>query len=306
MHLRLSPRTAAVLMLAVAPAAVAAAGEPQQQAGHAPTMSMTGLTSLSQLGKVVVNPAATSANAGRSFSVLPLNAPPINGFNPQVVFGLTDEQDKNDTTFESRPSSNPGSGDAGAAALPVGGAPKCFVATFDAGSQAHLITYNTALAFDIDGANRTGNYQAHIQGVNGIEDTEITDALGIYSTGFANAGVNGSNLTVTPGTLKGQWQTAILTSEPGSALPNLVGAPMAAQYQTVISNSQTRHLTAGGTTFRSPNAAFQAIGTAPPAGYSKLTLAVQSANGTSPNPVFFPSFDNFENLADNPSTPSFW
>src|SRR3954471_6720607 len=217
MHPRLSPRAAAVLMLAVAPAAVAAAGDSQQQTGHAPTMSLTGLTSLSQLGRVVVNPAATSANAGRSFSVLPLNAPPINGFNPQVVFGLTDEQDKNDTTFESRPSSNPASAYAGAATLPVGGTPKYFVATFDTGSQAHLITYNNALAFDIDGANRTGNYQAQIQGVNGVEDTEITDALGIYSTSFLNTGVNGSNLTATPGTLRGQWQTSILTSEQGSA-----------------------------------------------------------------------------------------
>src|SRR3954471_19591703 len=79
MHPRLSPRTAAILMLAVAPAAFAAAGDSQQQqTGLAPTMSLTGLTSLSQLGKVVVNPAAISANAGRSFSVLPLNAPPVN------------------------------------------------------------------------------------------------------------------------------------------------------------------------------------------------------------------------------------
>jgi hypothetical protein len=300
------PSTA--LLLAVAPIlglapATFAGPNTQQQPSHVPVMGLAGLTSLSQFGQLVVNPAA---GAGRSFSVLPLNAPPINGFNPQVVYGLSNEQDRNDFTFESRPSSNPGGNYVGAATLPIGQNPKYFVATLDTGSQAHLITYNDSLAFDLDGANRLGNYQAQIQGVNGVEDAEITDALGIYATSFSNASVNANTITATPGTLKGQWQTAILTAEPTSALPNLIGSPMIAQYQTVIRNSQTRHLSVGSTTFRSPNVSFQALNTAMPAGYSKLTLNVQSANGVSPNPVFFPSFDDFDNLADNPTTPSFW
>jgi hypothetical protein len=294
---------ALIIAAAIAPLSTRALGAGSTT--NVPTMGLTGLTTLMPNGHLTFNPNA-SANPGRTFSMLPLNAPPINGFQPQVVYGLTDEQDRDDELFASRPSSNPGGAYPGAATLPVFGTPKYFVATFDTGSQAHLITYDNALAFDIDGANRTGNYQAQIQGVNGVEDAEITDAMGIYSTGFANAGVSGSNITVTPGTLRGQWQTSILTSEQGSALPNLIGSPMVAQYQTVIRNSQTRHLTVGATTYRSPNVAFQSIGTAAPAGYSKLTLNVQSANGVSPDPVYFPSFDNFNNFGDNPTTPSFW
>ena len=32
-------------------------------------------------------------------TALPLNSPPINGFVPQVVFGLTNQQDRNDFTY---------------------------------------------------------------------------------------------------------------------------------------------------------------------------------------------------------------
>src|SRR5690242_5588640 len=267
---RASHRATGVLLLAATPVvfaastALAAGVDPQhsQQGSDVPVMGLTGLTSLSQFGHVVVNPAA---GMGRPLSVLPLNAPPINGFNPQMVYGLSNEEDKNDTTFEARPSSTPGANYIGAATLPIGQSPKYFVATFDTGSQAHLITYDNSLAFDLAGANRTGNYQAQIQGVNGTEDAEITDALGIYATGFSNASVNGSTITATPGTLKGQWQTSILTSEPGSALPNLIGSPMIAQYQAVIRNSQTRRLTVGSTTFHSPNIGLQTLGTVPPA-----------------------------------------
>src|SRR6476469_8909880 len=100
-------RAATILALAMASSQVFAAGSDQsnQQASNVPVMGLTGLTSLSQFGHVVINPAATP---GRTLSVLPLNAPPINGFNPQVVFGLSNEQDRNDTTFESRASSTPG------------------------------------------------------------------------------------------------------------------------------------------------------------------------------------------------------
>src|SRR5256885_7235289 len=40
----------------------------------------------------------------RPITVLPLNSPPINGFVPQVVFGLTDEQDPDSLTWAANPS----------------------------------------------------------------------------------------------------------------------------------------------------------------------------------------------------------
>jgi hypothetical protein len=268
-------------------------------------MSLTGLTALSQNGQVIINSAAVSA---APISVLPLNSPPINGFTPYMVFGLTDEQDKNDTTFSAKASSSPGTAYSGAATLPVFQTPKYFVATVDTGSQAHLITYDQSLQFDLNGANRLGNYQAQIQGVNGIEDTEISDGLGLYSTGLSNAtGFAGGTISVTAGTLKGLWNCSILNTEPESGLPALIGSPVLSRYQVVIQNSQTKHITVGTTTFRSPQVSFQTLNTAAPGGYFRLTnVNVQSANGVSPDAVFFPSFDNIENWADNPTTPSFW
>ena len=99
----------------------------------------------------------------------------------------------------------------------------------------------------------------------------------------------------------------MLTTESApSDLPNLIGAPMASQYQTVISNSKTVRMTVNGQTLRTPQVTFQQIDTALPKNYYRLSLTVESPEGTSPDPEYFPSFDNYNNLADDPSTPSFW
>ena len=155
-------------------------------------------------------------------------------------------------------------------------------------------------------ANRLGDSEADIGGVSGTETADVTDALGVYISSLGNASVSGSTINVTPGTLKGQWNASILTGREGSALPNIIGSPMAAQYQTVIRNSQTRHLNVGSTTYRGPSVTCKRRTPALPAGYSRLTLGVESANGVSADPVFFPSLENINNVADNPATPTFW
>jgi hypothetical protein len=242
-------------------------------------------------------------------TMLPIDAIPINGFVPQVVFGLTDEQKGSSTQdfFAARKSSP------GGFTLPKSQTVRYDVAILDSGSQSHLITANaySSLGFNIPSSGREGTNFSQVAGASGIEDVGVTDALGVYATGINNANVSGGVLGITPGSLRGQYNTSILGAQPGSALPNIIGAPIIAQYQTVISNSQTRHITLGnGTVVRSPSIAFQTLNTAAPSNYSRLTLDVMSVNGVTPDPAFLPDplsvLIGNGNLANNPTAPTFW
>src|SRR5688572_17839005 len=224
------------LALATLPIAVAMSSVSLASDGHAPTMSLPELTSLWRNARVSTNPNALLG----TIPVLPLNAPPINGYQPHVVFGLTDQQDPDEFGFTTKASTSPGGN-----TLPRFAQPRYSVGIFDTGSQAHLITLADYDAFDVAGANREGSYEAEIGGVSGSEFADISDALGVYQTSIANASTSTGTITVTPGSLKGQWNAAILSARQGSTLPNIIGAPMAAQYQTVLRVSQTRHLNVG-------------------------------------------------------------
>lgn len=287
------------LALAVTPLSLLLVAVPTVAAD--PPVLTTGLVSLSAQPNAVhfTNP----------LTAYPLNAPPINGFVPQVVFALTDQQDKNDVTFASKAYTLPASGSwtpTGTYIPSPNPSPTYFVATFDTGSQSHIISYSDSLLVDFENANRGGSYPQLITGASGDEEADISDAVGIYMTGFQNASSNGTSLSVTPGTMKGQWNTSVLTAQAGSALPNIIGSPMAAQYQTVISNSNTRHLTVNNQTYTTPTVSFQNLNTSLPSDYVRLTLSVQSASGVSPQATYFPSFDNFNNWGDNPVAPTFW
>src|SRR5688572_29434486 len=154
---------------------------------------------------------------GPVITALPLNAPPINGFIPRVVFGLTSEQDPNTEDFAAIPSSNP------LGTKYPNGAPKYFVATFDTGASSHIISYDDAQQFVIGGPpSRFGSYEAELAGASGTEFADITDAMGMYMTGLGNA-TGGANISVTPGTFKGHWNAALLTAQSDSELPNIIG-----------------------------------------------------------------------------------
>src|SRR6266496_2233988 len=130
-------RTTACLAAAIAPI-VASIGFARAQSIE--------YTALSQIRFPLATPRVTA---------FPITSPPINGFVPQMVFGLTNEQDPNDELFSAHVSSSPAG-----TTLPSGGAPKYFTATLDTGSQSHIITEATYNAFNIDGAGRAGNFQA--------------------------------------------------------------------------------------------------------------------------------------------------
>src|SRR4030095_6609696 len=103
-----------------------------------------------------------------------------------------------------------------------------------------------------------GLYEQTLIGANGTEFGIATDALGIYATGFQGvASTAGGNISITAGSLKGHYNSSVIVLEdPNSGLPNVIGTPMTAMYQTRIQNSLTRHLTVGAQTFKSPQVSF--------------------------------------------------
>src|SRR5205814_9011329 len=98
----------------------------------------------------VANPLALTAS--RPISAYPLGSPPLAGFTPQVVVGLTNEQNHSDTVegFGVK-SSFPG-----AVTLPGFGPQLFVVATLDAGSQGHIFTDAAAQGFNFASVNRDG------------------------------------------------------------------------------------------------------------------------------------------------------
>jgi hypothetical protein len=288
-----------ILLVAVAPVAGAALSS-VAGAQTPPRLPLVPLD-YSSLSNVRVN-----ALSGSRITAMPLSSPPINGFVPRLVFGLTDEDNPDNELFAAEVASyTAGSPPPGAVRLP-GGSGTYRIATFDTGSQAHIISLGDAPAFNFSGNNLDAGTEAQLAGANGSEFASITKPLGVYTTGLANASAVGSTISAS-GLLRGQTNTAILyATDPDSVLPNVIGAPILAQYQVAIRNSQPQTLQVGATTYRSPNVTMTPLETAPafPSNYSRLTLEVLSPNGVSPTASYIPTISgNFEFV---PSTPTFW
>src|SRR5690348_12642230 len=88
-------------------------------------------------------------------TAFPLNAPPINGFVARVAFGLTDKQLPNDETFSAFASTTVTGN-----TMPRFNPAYYSIATFDSGSQSHIVTQADAAIFNFTSAGREGNYQS--------------------------------------------------------------------------------------------------------------------------------------------------
>src|SRR5881227_3809364 len=153
---RMSWRARSAVMIAISTVAVGAVRTACGQIDNTPQVSATSLDGMS-LDRVFM------PQFGRGVSVLPIDAPPINGFIPQVVVGLTDQrQFSNDIVGYGVHSEGPGG-----STLPAGGPPHYLIATLDSGSQAHIFTYDDAQVFNFPGANRDGTKVQSVQGANG-------------------------------------------------------------------------------------------------------------------------------------------
>jgi len=235
----------------------------------------------------------------------PLNLPPLNGFQPLVVIGLTDEQ-VDGSTFDSfaKVSDVPGSNGVPSNTLPVGGPQKYMIAVIDTGAQANILSYDALGQVDLGSAQRLGAGTQEIIGASGSEIADIADPIGIYMSGLNNA-TGGATLGLTAGApLKGILNNSPLTARSGSGLPNIIGSPVIGLYQTQIKNSQPVHVTVGGTTYRSPLVQFAAPGTAIPSSYGKI--AVTATNTVGGPPTYFPSISNPSNWGDDPQLPTVW
>ena len=263
-------------------------------------MSLTGLTSLWRNSRVTIN-SNDSAPLSSRLSMLPLNSPPINGYSAERDLRIDRRAGSGrlwlhlEGQFLPRRQHD--------AAL----APQRFsVGIFDTGSRPY-ITENDAFAFDIEGANRLGNSESEIGGVGGTEIADVTDGLGVYVTSIANGNTSSGTITVPAGSVKGQWNASILTGPHGQLAAEHPGLPDGRAVSDRDSHepdpaSQRRLDDVPRPERRSP----ARLDTALPAGYFRLTLGVESVNGISPEPVFFPSLENLNNVADNPVTPTFW
>ncbi len=257
----------------------------------------------------VASLSALCAGSARGQDEGPLNLPPLNGFQPMVIFGLTDEQYQTDfsvDSFSAHASSTPGGNGVPSNTLPVGQPQKFFVGVLDSGAQSSIITQDTSDQANLASADRLGDQQQEIIGANGSEEADVTDALGVYMSGFDGAQVNGSGTLGLAGgaTLNGLWNDSVLTAANDSALPNIMGSPTIGLYQVSIKSSQPQHVTVGGTTYRSPTVSFAARNTAISNTYGKVGLTTTNTVGG--DPAFEPSLENFDNTGDNPSVPTIW
>ncbi len=244
-----------------------------------------------------------------SFQAYPIiPSVPINGFEPKIIFTLTDAEDPDDFVWTANRSTTvEGNFISGTAS------PHYAVATLDSGGQTHLVAYNElgSPGFDFFNSGKDGGYTAQLGGASGSEFADVSDPIAIYTTGFANVTTGGSP-TVNSATLQGQTNVSVLTSQEGSALPSLVGLPIFAQYGVSIKNSETITRTVNGKSYKTPNITLTdhnpTTGTGPIAGLNHraaLDLA-DPFNSSTSQPAFIPSFDDFQNLHENPQTPSFW
>ena len=285
-----------MLALAVVPViAIATSHSPAQAADE----SAEPVVTLASLGNVQV----TAVNTQRSITALPLQSPPVNGFQPFVVFGLTDE---NENDFFSFPSDMPGG-------TPVPNPARYFIGTLDSGSSTHIISDADAQIINLFAAGLEGPNTVDLVGASGAEIAFISDALGFYITGLGNAtaGVNGP--VVAPSSLKGMTNAPILTADTGSILPNIIGAPMFANYQVAILNSQTQRLTVNAQTYQGPHVELRAPNAAVGGDFTRATLELTGppadgggSTGAIGPAIFSPDFFGQSNWYNDPLSPVIW
>src|SRR5436853_689545 len=115
---KMSWRTRSAVMVAISTVALAGVRTARGQIENTPQISAASLGGMS-LDRVFM------PQFGRGISAFPIDAPPINGFIPQVVVGLTDQrQFSSDVVGFGVHSNGPGG-----STLPVGGPPHYLIAT---------------------------------------------------------------------------------------------------------------------------------------------------------------------------------
>jgi hypothetical protein len=255
-------------------------------------------------------PMTASSAADDSLVAYPF-IPPINGFQPFVVMGLTDE---NDNEFYSPKAAEPGSlfrpppnQTQLMSPQPFNAVPGYIVGTLDSGGQATILSYNDSQTVNLFANGLEGVYTIPVGGAGGEEDLDVSDALGQYITGLGNATAGPGGPVVPQSSLKGIWNNSILTNpNEDSVLPTLVGNPIFAHWQVVMRNSQVQRLHVNGRTFQGPQIELRNVDTAHDNTFVRVAMSAKSAGGANSFPVFIPDFFGSDQWQDNPESPTIW
>ena len=240
-----------------------------------------------------------------SIGAYPLIAPPVSGFRPLVAVTLTDQQGPEDLEFYAlKQTTRVGN------ALGSGGT-YTYLATLDSGGQSHILSRADTAAMDIANSVRAGSFEIEVAGASGSEFLAISDPLGVFITGVGSlTSAPGVPLQAPASSYRGQVHTSVLTvgeDNPDSVLPSIIGVPMFAHYAVNIRNTQTRRIiTPGGAAVRTPTVEFVNHG-ANTRHQFKMALTLQDGLGAATtDPAFIPSFTDFDDFSNDPSTPTFW
>ena len=287
-----------ILALAVVPlVAVSSTARAQTSDSDEPVI---GLASLRDVRVTSVAPRAITA--------LPLQSPPVNGFQPFVVFGLTDEYSTQQLDAIVVGSEMPGGN-------VIPNPPRYFIGTLDSGSSAHIVSYDDTQLIDLAAAGRDGPNTVELSGAgSGTTTAYVSDALGYYVTGLGNATAGNNGPVVSPTVLKGMYNAPILTAAEPSIFPNIVGAPTFADHQIAILNSQTKRLTVNGQTYQGPHVELRSFGSPVSGDFTRITLELAgppdplSGGPTSPAQpaTYFPDFTKTSDWWDDPWAPAQW
>ncbi len=230
-------------------------------------------------------------------------AVPLSGYQPRMAIGLTTEKADsvlvdffaaNTTTYLSN--GVPGSA--------MGGG-HVDVALIDTGAQAHVLTDASFNAFDFSGAGRVGTEQTLLRGVAGSEFATIHDPIGIYAAPLDALTSTVGPLSVDTNAFVGQYNVAIISADPASVLPNVIGMPLLSQHATVIRVDQQHEVSVGGETFTSPQVDLLPFGDALIPAMPRFAPMTMEPGDAFLNPAaFFPSLDLFGDLSDNPTVPT--
>jgi hypothetical protein len=237
-----------------------------------------------------------------------INSPPVNGFVPWIAFTVTDERDGE---FES--SAVPQFSVVGNFFTSEPERNYC-VGIFDTGASASVLGYQ---AGNITGIYANSNETltsavTEIQGVSGSVFTWVSHPLAVFIAGLQAIEPNDlqqdpNNWLLDTATMVGQSNVSIAVGDEPEIgapdLPNAIGAPMAVNFTTVISNDRKLWCKYAGQTYTGPRLDFYAAGDPEIPNYS-ITVPLNLIPAGSSDVQYIPDLDLIFEGIYQPGTPS--
>ncbi|MCE5186296.1 MAG: retroviral-like aspartic protease family protein [Planctomycetaceae bacterium] len=197
-----------------------------------------------------------------------IDSPPIDGFVPWVAVTVTRESLDAETTgiYDAFPSSYVGT-------PPSGKNPRTsyFIAIFDTGASAHVISYQNAVRAGLyNSTYLTNDNFVSVAGVTGAVDAHVTWPYAVFVSGLDALEPNAPGQTemVLPATagMLGEYNVATLIGQNPGSNPDLataIGTPLSVFYDTHIRVDQPITATCAGVTYTGPTVTLYEKGEGP-------------------------------------------